>query len=325
MPGSYKQAQLKLYHGYGHTHDLVVYGHVLKHKIRVNTASNRFIPNIVSLFRLFQWRPFAAVLVRLHWRDQVLETRSEKDGFFKFEWASETSVSSGWHEVTAELLDEEKHIICTTKDRIYVPQTAQYAYISDIDDTVMVSHSATVFRRWRELLFRHPETRKIFSDTAHHYQLLAAAHNGEAGSNPFFYVSSSEWNLYDYLKSFFRHQQLPEGVFLLNQAKHWTALVRTGKTGHNGKLMRIVRILQVFPQQHFVLMGDNSQKDPAIYAAIAQRYPGKIRAIYIRNVRSDRKEEARQLLLAAEQSGVSVCIYDNSSEAIADSRHNGLI
>jgi phosphatidate phosphatase APP1 len=102
--------------------------------------------------------------------------------------------------------------------------------------------------------------------------------------NPFFYVSSSEWNLYDDLVDFFRFNHLPEGSFLLNQVKRWYDLLKTGKTKHQGKLLRIVRIVEAFPQQRFILLGDNSQSDPYIYRSLAEKFGDRIVAVFIRSV-----------------------------------------
>ena len=51
----YKNATVKVYHGYGHTHDLVVYGHVFKNKpvYRNNYATN-VLQNIIHLFMNLQ-------------------------------------------------------------------------------------------------------------------------------------------------------------------------------------------------------------------------------------------------------------------------------
>ena len=75
----------------------------------------------------------------------------------------------------------------------------------------------------------------------------------------------------------------------LNIIKKWYQLFKTGKTKHQGKLIQLVRILEAFPKQRFILLGDNSQKDPEIYAAVANKYPDRITAIYIRNISSKKK------------------------------------
>lgn len=37
----------------------------------------------------------------------------------------------------------------------------------------------------------------------------------------------------------------------------------------------------------FILIGDDSQKDPEIYAEIAEKYPERVKEIYIRNVKNN--------------------------------------
>ncbi|MCD0487143.1 App1 family protein [Pedobacter sp. MC2016-14] len=323
---------VKVYHGYGHTHNLVVYGHVFKHKAKTNQVySNNVVVNTVHLLKLFVLRPYPFAKVRLYFHEQVLEQTAEYDGFFKFEWDAskagmqDRNVAAGWHEVRVEAMDENSEVLSEGKGMVYVPHITQYAFISDVDDTVMVSHSATVLRRLRSLLFKNPRTRRTFKSTQKHYQLLAQAHTEANQPNPFFYVSSSEWNLYDYLVEMFRFNKLPEGVFLLNQIKRWKSFFKTGKTGHEGKLLRVMRILDAFPNQKFVFFGDNSQQDPEIYTSIAVKYPKNIVAIYIRNIRKSKQAETLVTLAKAEIRGISTLLFKNSEEAIAHSRALGLI
>jgi phosphatidate phosphatase APP1 len=101
--------------------------------------------------------------------------------------------------------------------------------------------------------------------------------------------------------------------------------VRTGKTGHEGKLLRVMRIISSFPNQKFVFFGDNSQQDPTIYAAIAAKYPEKVEAVYIRNIVPQNAEKTREILNTIQSYGVKTYLFKNSAEAITHSRNIGLI
>ncbi len=319
-------ASVKVYHGYGHTHNLVVYGHVFKFKAKnAQNFSNNLFRNIIHLFKLFVIKPYPFVNVRLYFYGQVVDQRTQYDGFFKFEWKAEFEVAAGWHDVKVAAVDDYGEIIAESEGKIFVPHITQYAFISDIDDTIMVSHSATIGRRLRELFIKNPRTRKTFPSVKNNYQLLANAHTSVSQPNPFFYVSSSEWNLYDYLVETFRFNQLPEGAFLLNQLKRWKSLFATGKTGHEGKLLRVMRIIDAFPNQHFIFFGDNSQQDPAIYQVIAEKYPLSVAAVYIRNIRPSQEEKTKILLNRIEQHQIKTCLFKHSDEAIAHARTIGLI
>lgn len=317
---------VKVYHGYGHSHNLVVYGHVFKYKAKTNQRfSNNLWVNIVHLLRLFIVKPFAFVKVRLVFEGQIVETHATFDGFFRLEWVANQYVPAGWHSLEVKAIGDKDEILAIGCGHIYVPHLNQYAFISDIDDTIMVSHSATLGRRLRELFIKNPHTRKTFPSAQQHYQLLAYAHTNLQQPNPFFYVSSSEWNLYDYLVEIFRFNGLPEGAFLLNHLKRWRDLFTTGKTGHEGKLLRIMRIVDVFPNQKFVFFGDNSQFDPFIYKTIAEKYADNMVAVYIRNVRKSRKAATEETLQQIALKGVHFCLFSHSDEAIAHSKKIGLI
>ena len=317
---------VKVYHGFGHKHDLIVYGHVFKYKARTEQVfSNNLFVNIIHLFRLFILKPFPFTRVRLTFLGDVVEQTTEYDGFFKFEWQSGQKVSAGWHPVKVEALAASNEVIAESAGQIFVPHITQYAFISDIDDTIMVSYSATIWRRLRELFIKNPRTRKTFKDAQKHYELLSKTYTEPDQPNPFFYVSSSEWNLYDYLVETFRYNELPEGAFLLNQIKQWKNFFKTGKTGHEGKLLRVMRILHAFPNQKFVFFGDNTQQDPQIYTTIAHKYPQNIEAIYIRQVVHKKAAATKAILAEAEARGIRTCLFKSSEEAIAHSREIGLL
>lgn len=321
-----KSVSIKVYHGYGHTQNLVVYGHVFKRKAKTKQIySNNLFVNIIHLLKLFILKPYPSVRVRLQFFDQTIYNETENDGFFKFEWKANQDIEAGWHYIKVEALADDDSVLSSSEGKVYVPHITQYAFVSDVDDTVMISHSATIGRRLRELFIKNPRTRKTFPDAAHHYQLLAKSHTEKDQPNPFFYVSSSEWNLYDYLLETFRFNKLPDGAFLLNTLKRWKDLVRTGKTGHEGKLIRVMRILDAFPNQKFVFFGDNSQQDPEIYTSIAEKYPKNIEAIYIRNIRPEKELQTLKLFEKAKQHNIQTCLFNNSLEAIEHSKKIGLI
>ncbi len=314
---------IKVYHGYGHKHNMMLYGHTLQGKpiIRKYYGNNLF-KNLYQLLRIFFVKPVGGIALTLSWGNQVLKTVSEKDGYFKFQWESETDVPAGWHTAMVTLRDNP----CTsTEASVVVPHISQYAFISDIDDTVLISHSAATFQKLRVLFTKNPRTRKAFADVVQHYQMLAHAYAEPNVTNPFFYVSSSEWNLYNELLEFFSFNKLPSGVFLLSGLKRWYQLFKTGGTKHHGKLVRIARVLEVYPKQRFVLFGDNSQQDPQIYAAIAAKHPQQIKAIYIRNIKASKKAATVATLTPLKALGVQICLFDCDEDAIAFSQQIQLI
>jgi len=316
---------LKVYDGYGDENNIVVYGHLLSlSPMPVKTYRRRWLVNALSLLRLFIVKPIANANVSLEWQGNTHRGVTEKDGFFKIEWTPAQKPESGWHTVTVRYTVNDTTIAESTA-AVFTPHDSQYAFISDIDDTFLVSHSATLRKRLYVLLTKNPESRKPFDGVVEHYRLLAKSHAHGDAPNPFFYVSSSEWNLYDYIRRFADKHELPRGVFLLNTIKRLSQFWKTGQGKHEGKFVRIVRILKSYPDHRYVLLGDDSQRDPFIYASVVEHFPQSVRAVYVRRIRKANEVKASEAVAQMEKAGVACCYFTHSSEAIAHSRSIGLI
>lgn len=324
--GLTNETTIKVYHGYGHANSLVIFGHVLKRSPMPRTRYNQtFLGNIASLLRLFMVKPWPKAKVETEWDGQPLFEEADENGFFKFEWKDAPPLKQGWHEMVVRMLTPDKETIAEGKGSLYIPYPTQYGFISDIDDTFLISHSANLRKRLYVLFTRNARSRKPFEGVVKHYELLANGNTTPDAPNPFFFVSSSEWNLYDFLVEFTTLNGLPRGVFLLNVLKQFGQLLKTGQNNHNGKFTRIVRILESFPKQRFVLLGDSSQHDPFIYESVVKHFPKQVHAVYIRDVYKRNYEKVKEVLLKIEDAGVSCCFFQNSADAILHSKKINLI
>jgi phosphatidate phosphatase APP1 len=317
---------LKIYKGYGHTHHLVVYGHLLQGNptIRERFTQNIFY-NIRHLIRLFAIHPIADARIQLQHQSTRLETRTQEDGFFEFHWESPQELTAGFQSITVSYLDKEGKVLQEVLGELYIPHSVQLGVISDIDDTILISYSSRLLKRLRVLFTRQPHSRKTFADIVHYFTLLSVSGTTPDLPNPFFYVSSSEWNLYDDLTEFFSHNHLPEGVLLLNKIKRLQELGASGQTQHHNKLVRIERIMRMFPKQRFVLYGDNSQQDPAIYVSIAKQFPQNVVAIYIRSVQAKKKVATKRVLAELAHTSIHTLLFEHTREAMLHSASVGLL
>ena len=316
---------VKVYNGFGDQDLLLLYGHVLKQSpLPKRKFKKNFWSNTMSLLRLFFVEPYKNVTIKMEWAGTLLETTTDEDGFFKFEWQSPELLAPGWHKVVVEL-HHSRYNNVSGEGKILVPHPTQYAFISDIDDTFLISHSSNLRKRLYVLLTENAKTRRPFDGVTRHYQLLAHANTHSEAPNPFFYVSSSEWNLYDYINDFKKHHGLPEGVYLLNQMKHWNEILKTGQTKHSGKFIRIARIVNEFPHHKFILLGDDTQQDPEIYQKIVEGFSDRILCVYLRHVGRWKKPEVERRASEIRKLGVEVCYFKKSEEAIEHSQAIGLI
>ena len=320
------ELDLKLYRGYVNEEQLEVFGHVFKWRIPEAFKTDRGRRrNAFAVINMFRVKPMANVEVRLKFNDLDVTTRTMDDGYFRFTLPFKNDLKSGWHDY---------EISCATKDssltknaELLKPFKSQYGIISDIDDTFLISHSNNFFKKLYVMLTKNVEKRKIFEDVVEHYQQLSVAgQDSDEASNSFFYVSSSEWNLYGFIARFAKYHKLPKAVIKLKKLK--TGLrdfIKSGRGDHDHKFDKIKDIISFYPDLQYVLLGDDTQHDPYIYERVCKTFPLNIKAVYVRQTSKKQKPKVQQTLENIKKMNVETYYFANSKKAIEHSRKIGLL
>jgi phosphatidate phosphatase APP1 len=233
-----------------------------------------------------------------------------------------TPEKSGWDDIPLELA-EPGHRAAIARAPFLVPHSsATYGVISDMDDTVLQSEVTNFIRAARMVLLENAHTRLPFAGVAAFYRALEQGPSGNAG-NPIFYVSSSPWNLYDVIVDFLQAQAIPIGPILLRDWDLGPSLLRN--KDHKSHLIN--EILVTFSSMRFILIGDTSQEDPEIYTEIVAAHPGRILAVYIRNVspHPERSAAVQQLAARVAQVGSSLVLADDTLTAASHAAAHGWI
>lgn len=286
------------YMGYGKDGVVRVQGRVLANPGDLEAQSDASVwENLWDMYQRAESDeiPYAELDVLVDGKKVTLA--SDGEGFFRGEivvsWHSlAETVMRPIHFILADGSQPEASGVAARADVLIPGTDAHFGVISDIDDTVLQSHATEPLRMLRTMLSGNARTRLSFAGVTEFYRAL------QAKINPIFYVSSSPWNLYDLLEDFLALQDLPSGPMLL---RDW-GLTRTGflPTDHREhKLQAIGEILDFYPSLPFVLIGDNGQQDPEIYGEIASRYPGRILAVFIREVDNAAEREAEVMQVVA--------------------------
>lgn len=317
---------LKLYRGYANEQELIVMGHVFKptNKKDYDFQKKNF-KNANSVIKMFRIGTQANADVYLHLNGKTIHTKTLNDGYFKFCIPLSDKSDYGWKDYNVSIFYKEQEIKET--GTFIKPHEGNFGFISDIDDTFLVSHTRNPLKKLYILLFKNVYDRKVYADVVAHYKALSTAgKNNKTEQNPFFYVSSSEWNLYRFITQFTDINQLPRAVLLLKDIKtSLTDLFITGRGDHNHKFEKIKHILEFYPNLQYTLLGDDSQHDPYLYENICKIFPVNVKAVYIRQTGNSKKEKAVTVLKNLESLNVKVCYFKESSEAIAHSKKIGLI
>ncbi|TLN26303.1 DUF2183 domain-containing protein [bacterium] len=166
--------------------------------------------------------------------------------------------------------------------------------------------------------------RSLFSgraDQRPHFPGAPALYRGlHQGGNPLFFVSSSPWNLHDLLEETFDHYGLPERVtFLRDWGISDQEILPTDNIEHKLALLR--QITAFFPDLPFLLIGDSGQQDPEIYTRFIRENPGRVLAVYIRDVSPDPRRDAAVQALGT--SGVPLLLASDSLGMARDAAARG--
>lgn len=317
---------LKLYRGYANEQELIVMGHVFKPtKTKDYDFQKEKFTHATSVINLFRIKTQANADVYLKHNNIKIHTKTLNDGYFKFCIPLNQDVSYGWIDYEVSIIHENETII--TKESYIRPHKGDIGIISDIDDTFLISYTPNPVIKLYHLLFHNINSRKVFEDVVPHYQALSlAGRKNKEEQNAFFYVSSSEWNLYRFIVKFTEIHKLPRAVLLLKDIKtSITDFFWTGRGGHNHKFEKIKHILEFYPNLKYVLLGDDSQEDPFLYETICKIFPLTVKAVYIRQTDSSKKEKVIRVLENLESLGVAVCYFKNSGEAMTHSKTIGII
>ncbi|MES1244192.1 MAG: phosphatase domain-containing protein [Acidobacteriota bacterium] len=317
--------QILPYRGYGTPESLHLQGRVLQDEpVGAAGENDSLWKNVANTWKRFESDevPFARVRVRVPGRES--DATADDEGYFHVKIEPPAPAAGGWHPVELELVHPAEPGVRATGQVMVPSADAEYGVISDIDDTVVETGVTKRLAMARTVFLGNARTRLPFKGVAAFYQALVEGVQ-EGGPNPIFFVSGSPWNLYDLLIEFMELQGIPRGPLLLKDfGLDPRKLLKTGTREH--KLGCIRPILDLYPNLPFILIGDSGEKDPEIYREVVREYPGRIRAIYIRQIGEGRRsEEVLELAKEIRDEGVAMLLVKDTEAAAVHARESGWI
>ncbi|MCI1642552.1 MAG: DUF2183 domain-containing protein [Actinomyces sp.] len=153
--------------------------------------------------------------------------------------------------------------------------------VSDIDDTVMVSMVPRALTAMRHALVDRVSSREAVPGMASLLSAIARASGGPDVA-PVIYLSTGAWNVVPTLKDFLARLGYPRGAFLMTSfGPSNTGWLRSGLEHKRRELRRLAAEL---PGVRWILVGDDGQRDPQVYAEFAREHPGHVAGIAIRSL-----------------------------------------
>jgi phosphatidate phosphatase APP1 len=223
------------------------------------------------------WRRFlpltvdgVPVTVRLGGAEQVVKSRS--DGYVDVRL--EAPVDPGWTEAHLSVGDGAP---VTAPIRVVEP-TATVGMVSDVDDTVIVTMLPRPLLAFRNAFLMREGDRQPVPGMAELYAELAAAHPDLF----VVYLSTGAWNTAVALREFLARHGYPPGPLLMTD---WGPTPdRWFRSGTEHKLAQLRRLFDELPDLRWVLVGDDGQHDPKLYAETAGSFPARVLTVLIRRL-----------------------------------------
>ncbi len=272
---------------------------------------------LVNFFQiLLRWatpeRPYS--LVRVSAGGAPVEERADREGYFEIDLPDAEVHGS---EVYIELPESE----ASTPSHWEITGSGDGVHcviISDIDDTVLVTHVAKILRMLATTFFGNALTRQLFPGSVALYEALRRGPDAAADhNNAIAYVTSSPFNLHGLLYLIFKENELPPGAFFMTAwgLNEDTWITRSHR---DHKLESIRQVLGWYPDTPVILIGDSGQYDTSIYIETALAHPGVISQILIRDVSNeDRIEMLQSEVEKLGDSGTRFSFFKDSAEAAA--------
>ncbi|KAK3113414.1 hypothetical protein LTR53_009316 [Teratosphaeriaceae sp. CCFEE 6253] len=172
-----------------------------------------------------------------------------------------------------------------------VAEEQGWAIISDIDDTIKITQTPDPIGILKSTFVVEtpdpvPGMPELYAHITQTLTTPPPQASTPPNAPPFFYLSASPYNLYPFLRRF-RDTHYPPGTIILRDAS-WQNLggliASLQDNTKEYKVDRMVKIHSWLPHRKFLCIGDSTQSDPEAYGEIARRFPGWVRAVFIRKV-----------------------------------------
>lgn len=276
--------RLQPFHGYGSSTHVRVMAKVLYSSPGTPADFHDQPVHDMRTMAVRGWRNFASQVapyrtVHVLLGGQEFSVRADRSGIVDAE--IDIDLPAGGHQAVLWTVPGNE----VTADITVFSAEASVGLVSDIDDTVMVTWLPRPLLAFWNAFVVHQSSRQVVPGMPMLYQRLAREHT----AMPVMYLSTGAWNVFPVLKRFLYKNGYPDGPLLLTD---WgptnTGFFRSGRA-HKERALR--RLVADFPGMRWILVGDDGQHDPSLYADLATELPDHVEAILIRQL-----TESEQLL-----------------------------
>ena len=197
---------------------------------------------------------------------------SDREGYLDLRLDSD--LGPGWSRVSFAVGDAEP---VEAPVHVVGPET-RLGLVSDIDDTVIETMLPRPLLAFRNAFLIRENARLAVPGMSALYAEIAAAHPDVF----VVYLSTGAWNIAVPLNAFLARHGYPDGPLLLTD---WGPTYEGWfRSGQDHKRTQLRRLFEDLPQLRWLLVGDDGQHDPSLYAEAVAGAPDKVVGVAIRQL-----------------------------------------
>lgn len=321
------------YRGYGYKDEIILVGRVLEKErvVHKEDTTDSFFRNIYRFYKRYESDEIPGVKLEVKYKGKTYETTTDDEGYYYIKIPAQKNENQPfWNEVHLKIIDTPADLegkMTATGEIMFPDNESDFGIISDVDDTILESKATNFLLKVKTLALNHARSRIAFPGVAALYRGLVSE-TKDRYKNPLWFISGSSWNIYDMLDRFCEDKKIPKAPFLLRKLdidakKIIKKDTITYKLNHLRPLMKFTDPLP------FIFIGDSGQKDPEIYKIIAEEFPGRVKAIYIRDITPDltdkRDKEVKEIAEELKGKNIDIILADNTLEAAKHAHKNNWI
>ncbi len=225
---------------------------------------------------LSQSAPGVPVTIRVG-TDPVVEVRVDSDREGYVDQRIEVDLDPGPATATLAVTGRDGEVRVPAALHVVAPGPGP-ALLSDIDDTVVITNLPRPLVALRNAFWLREDQRRAVPGMAELYARVL-----EADPDTFVvYLSTGAWNAAPGLRHFLAAHGYPVAPMLLTD---WGPTPRGWfRSGREHKRTQLARLLAELPERSWLLVGDDGQHDPSLYAETLAGHPDQVRAVAIRRL-----------------------------------------
>lgn len=275
-----KKIEIIPYIGYANDDTIYCFGRILEARNLWKSRWNKWWTNAINTFKRLESDEISHQAFEYEIYSLQKEDVTNSEGYYKLkEKLKSNEIQNGENRIKVKLKQNDPAINQKIEEVgiILKPhQECKVAIVSDIDDTIMQTDVLIKWKLIYNTIFLSAKQRKAVHKMNVWFQELAQR------NCTFYYISNSPWNFYDNLSEFIRRHAFPLGPILLRDFGFQQEDSLQAMAQH--KKNEIEHLIEFYQDLQFILIGDGGEKDAYIYLDLKNRFPDRIKAIFIRRL-----------------------------------------